>query len=320
MIHTITNTYIMVLTSLGGIDTVKYMRTTILVPNNSAKDDGMSLKTENAPVSFSIILSYSELDENPVFAKYDQVQNDVKRKQEQNIVLDELELEFVNGQYEFQGYGYIGYGKWLFEQNRYYDTFSILERAFNFIRMKNLDTQNQELMSAYYDICNIMGQCLSKMDREDEASYFFKQGAPAFSLDKPNFLALSYAKLGNPTAVARMNDWLVLSLQNYKNYENLPEDLKQFTVDVPVELSKYKKNADELLQSHPNYNNHVTIGLLLKTFMGINEKNVAPCMIIYDCSNRKFLDKIEDTQGILNFELDNTEQQNRIFVLSCLLP
>ena len=251
IINCTTITYIMVLTSLGGIDTVKYMRATVLVPDSKNSDDGMSLKTENAPISISFVLSYSELDENPEFTKYQKVDNDVKRKQEQHQDFDELEQEFVHGQFEFQGYEYIGYGKWLFEQNRYYDTFSILERAFNYIRMKNLDTQNQVLMSAYYDICNIMGQCLSKMDREDEASYYFKQGAPGVSIDKPNLLALSYAKLGNPTAVGRMNAWMNLATQKYGSFENMPDELKQFSVDVPIELTKYKKQADELYGHNP---------------------------------------------------------------------
>lgn len=311
------NTCIMVLTSLGGVDTIKYMRATVLVPDSKNTDDGMSLKTENAPISISFVLSYSELDENPEFAKYDQVENVVKSKQEQHKDLDELEQEFVHGQFEFQGYEYIGYGKWLFGQNRYYDTFSILERAFNYIRMKNLDTQNQDLMAVYYDICNIMGQCLSKMDREDEASYYFKQGAPGISIDEPNRLASSYAKLGNPTAAGRMNAWMNLAIQKYGNFENMPEELKQFSVDVPIELAKYKKKADELFSQNPNYKDQVTIGILLKTLMGLNKKNIAPCMFVYDCNNRKFLDRIEDTDNILSFELNKQEQEDKIFILSC---
>lgn len=317
VVNCTTNRYIMTLTSLGGIDTVKYMRATILVPDNKNTDDGMSLKTENAPISFSFILSYSELDDNPEFSKYDQVEKDVNRKQEQHKEYDELEKEFVHGRFEFKGYDYIGYGKWLFEQNRYYDTFSILERAFNFIRMKNLDTQNQELMTVYYDICNIMGQCLSKMDREDEASYYFKQGAPGLSTEKPNLLALSYAKLGNPTAVGRMKAWMDLVVQKYGDFENLPEEIEQFSVNVPVELAKYKERTDELFNNNPNYNGQITIGILLRTLMGLNKKNIAPCMSVYDCNSDKFLERVEDIDIILNSEINRSEQLDKVYVLSC---
>lgn len=318
VVNCTTNRYIMALTSLGGIDTVKYMRASLLVPDNNVTDDGMSLKTENAPISISFVLSYSELDDNPVFAIYDQVEKDVNRKQEQNKKLDELEKEFIHGQFEFQGYEYIGYGKWLFEQNRYYDTFSILERAFNFIRIENLDTYDQDFMSsAYYDICNIMGQCLSKMDREDEASYFFKQGAIGVLPDQPDLLALCYAKLGNPTAVDRMNSWMNLATKEYDDFENLPEEMKQFFIDVPVELAKYKKQADEYFKKNPNYNGQITIGILLRTLMGLNKKNIAPCMSVYDCNSGKFLERVEDTDVILSSEINKSEQLDKVYVLSC---
>lgn len=317
IVNCTTKRYIMTLTSLGGIDTVKYMRATLLVPDKKDTDDGMSHKTENAPLSISFILSYSELDDNPEFAKYVQVEKDVNRKREQHKEFDELEQEFVHGLYEFNGYGYIGYGKWLFAQNRYYDTFSTLERAFNYIRMENLDTQNQDLMSAYYDICNIMGQCLTKMDREDEASYYFKQGAPGVSIESPNLLALSYAKLGNPIAVGRADAWMKLTAQKYGSYEKLPEEIKRFSADVSVELVKYKKQADELFKNHPTYNGQITIGILLNTLMGLKKGNIAPCMFVYDCDSGKFLERIEDTDIILNSEINKTEQQNKVYVLSC---
>lgn len=312
-----TRRYIMTLTSLGGIDTIKYMRASLLVPDNKETDDGMSLKTENAPLLISFILSYSEIEDNPEYVKYKRVEKDVKRKQDNNIEFDELEQQFIHGQFEFQGFEYIGYGKWLFGQNRYYDAFSILERAFNYIRMKNLDTQNQDLMSVYYDICNIMGQCLSKMDREDEASYYYKQGAPGVSIDQPNLLALCYAKLGNPIAVDRMNSWMIRVAQQLGDDEKWPEELKQFTVDVPLELAKYKKQTDELLKNNPVYSAKITIGIILNTLMGLNKNNIAPCMFIYDCKNGLFLQRVEDVEEILEYEIHKSEYQDKVFILSC---
>ena len=315
VVNCTTNRYIMTLTSLGGNDTVKYMRVTLLVPDNKATDDGMSLKTENAPISISLILSYSELDDNPVFAKYNQVEKAVNKKQEENKEFDELEKEFVHGIFEFKGNEYIGYGKWLFEQNRYYDAFSILERAFNYIRTNNFDRQNRDLMSAYYNICNIMGQCLLKMDREDEASYYFNQGTPGVSTEEPAQLAICYAKLGNPTAVDFMNFWMDFAAQRYG--ENLPEESKQYSVDVKTELVNYKKRTDELFEKNPYYNSKITIGFLLKTLMGLNKKNIAPCMFVYDCNSGKFLERVEDTDVILGSEINKSEQLDKIYILSC---
>ena len=47
-----TKNYILTMIGLGGTDTIKYMRVTLLVPDNNFKDDSASLKTNNAPISF----------------------------------------------------------------------------------------------------------------------------------------------------------------------------------------------------------------------------------------------------------------------------
>lgn len=309
--------YIMMLTSLGGINTIKYMRVSMLIPDNQAEDDGRSLKTENAPVSISFIITYSEIENNPKYEKYDLLEKRVAQKQAANQELDELEQEYVHGQLEFQGHQYIGYGQWLFEKKRYYDAFSILERAFNFIRMKPLDGRNKNLMSVYYDICNSMGQSLSMMGREDEAVYYFKQGAPGNSLDKPNYLALSCAKLGNPTANNMMQNQLLSVAQKYGKDENWPEEVKQFSVDIPVALKIYKDQTDKWLAEHPKYDSTITIGYILKTLMGLNTKNIEPCMFVYDTNNGKFEKRIEEADTIVNYLINSSSERDRVFILSC---
>lgn len=307
---------IFILSSLGGPDTVKYMRVSLLSPDNSSSDDGASLKTQNAPMLLSFILSYSETENNSDFQTYYDVEKSVKEKQQNGLELTELEQEYVHGQFEFQGYYYIGYGKWLFEQNRYYDTFSILERGFNYMNSQ-LDWNDKNKMSAFYDICTIMGVCLSKMDREDEASYYFKQGASGLSLNEANTLALSYAKLGNPIAMEQMTNWLMLVAQKYGDHQNWSEEVKQFSVDVPVELSRYKKAFDENLELSPSYTEGITIGYVLRTLWGLNKKNLSPCMFIYDTNNNRFLERIDEINLIFDYSLDTEKSVNKVFVLSC---
>ncbi|MBQ2593251.1 MAG: hypothetical protein II567_08230, partial [Candidatus Riflebacteria bacterium] len=45
--------------------------------------------------------------------------------------------------------------------------------------------------------------------------------------------------------------------------ENWSEEVKQFSVDVPVELSRYKKVFDENLELSPSYEEGITIGYVL---------------------------------------------------------
>lgn len=307
-----TKNYILTMIGLGGTDTIKYMRVTLLVPDTNFKDDSASLKTNNAPISTSCILSYSEVENNPELLTYEIVENNVNRKHQSNEEFDELEREYIYGQFEFNGGYYIGYGNWLFSQNRYYDAYSILERAFNYLR-NDLDESDPKIMQVYYKVCNTIGHCLTKMDREDEASYFYKQGSPATSLDEPNYLALSYARLGNPTAINIMNNWMIMVAQQKRSHENWSEDTKQFTVDVPESLSIYKVKVDKYLSENPIYREQFTIGDILNLFFGIKRKNLAKCMFIYDTTSKSFSNRLEDSDAIYDFSVC----ANKIYVLSC---
>lgn len=307
---------IFVLTSLGGLDTIKYMRVSVLSPDNSKEDDGMYLKTQNAPSITSFILSYSEIDDNPKFQIYSLIEDSLRRKYESGHELTELEQEYIHGEFEFKGYYYVGYGKWLFEQNRYYDAFSILERAFNYMKSR-LDELDAQQVKAFYDICNIIGVCLSNMDREDEACFYFRQGAPGLDLTDANKLALSHAKLGNPIAVREMTDWLTLVAQKYGKQKKWSEEVIKFSADVPVELTLYKNRVDKEIESAPNYSEIITIGYILKELWGLNKKNLAPCMFIYDLDTNSFKERIEDVDIIFDYILNKGNISNKAFILSC---
>ena len=241
---------ILVLTSLGGSKTYKYMRVSVLAPDNSIEDDGRSEQTANAPFVTSFMLSYCETDDDPDYQTYLTVEASTIRKLEKRQDLNELEQEYIYGRFEFRDYYYIGYGKWMFEQNRYHDAFLVLERAYNFLK-SHIDNSDSQEVKVFYDVCNIMGICLSKLNREEEASFYFRQGILGLALTEPNGLALSHAKLGNPTAVDQMNDWLIQVAQKYGDQNNWPEEVKLFSVEVPVELIHYKKRtAKEWLIQH----------------------------------------------------------------------
>ena len=307
---------IFVLTSLGGLDTIKYMRVSVLSPDNSIEDDGMYLKTQNAPLISSFILSYSEIDNNPNCQIYSLIEDSLKTKYESGHELTELEQEYIHGEFEFKGYYYVGYGKWLFEQNRYYDAFSILERAYNYMKPR-LDEVDGQQKKTFYDICNIIGICLSNMDREDEACFYFRQGAAGQDLTEANKLALSHAKLGNPIAMREMTDWLMLVSQKYGDEKKWPEEVKKFSTDVPIELTLYKKRIDKEIKSTPNYNDVITIGYILKELWGLNKKNLASCMFVYDLDTNSFKERIEDVDLIFDYILNKGKTSNKVFILSC---
>lgn len=307
--------YILTLMSLGGIDTVKYMRVSLLSPNSSVIDDCMSTRTQNAPIVLSFILSYSEKENDPAFQLFDEVASRVQRKHKAREKYDEMEQQYVDGNFEFKGWYYVGYGRFLLEQKRYYDAYTILERAFNFLK-ENMDERNTEIMKVYYDICNMLGTCLSKMNRDEEAAYYLNHGIFAVALDQPSPVALNLARLGNPQAVNSMDMWLGFVEQKYGNKEKWPEAIKQFSVDVPNILAQYKAKANKELKSNPVYDDKITIGYVLNLFMGIHSNNLISSMSIYDAYNNKFLKKIDGADDIFNFQLNSFDAINKVFVLS----
>lgn len=310
---------ILTITSIGGTDTLKYLRVTLMSPDNSDTDDcTTSYKTQNKPIVISFILSYSEMDENPELDYFEQIERSTREKLDKKKYddLDDVEDSFVHGMHEYRPNYYYGYGKWLYDQNRYYDTYVTLERAYNYLK-SNLNGSNDNWLTAYYTTCHLMGNCLSKLGREDEAAYYFKQGLSIISLNQPNDLALCEARLGDPTSLWLMNNWLMMVAQKYGDHENWSEEIKQFSVDVPVSLAKLKKEMDEYIASSPHYDNTISIGFVLDRLFGIKQKNLSDCMFIYDLVNNQFLSRINDTETIINFVLNSEQANDKVFVLSC---
>lgn len=312
-------TVILAITSLGGIDTLKYLRVTLLSPDNSEKDDCRSLQTNNTPNLISFILSFNEVEDNPELDYFEKVERSTHEKlksAERYHEIDEVEAEYIHGMHEYRPEFYVGYGRYLLKGSRYYDAYVTLERAYYYLKPE-LNDCSENWLSAYYDVCNMMGTCLSKLDREEEAAYFYKQGLSKIPLDKPNNLALSKARLGDPSGNWLMNNWLNMVAQKYGSHDNWTEEIKQFSVDVPVALVKWKKEMDAYIASSPKYDDAITIGFILDRLFGIKQKNLAACMFIYDQANNQFLTRLEDVDSISNFPLNVEQAKDKVFVLSC---
>ena len=322
VIRCVKKTVILALTSLGGVDTLKYMRVSLISPCSNEMDDGLSFmtaeetKTQNMPVFFSFILSYSEVEDNKELDYYEKVERSYNEKNDSHKELDEVEKEYDHGKYESRPQYYPGYGEWLFAQQRYYDAYFTLERTFKFAKSR-FDELSEEWKSAYYMACNKMGQCLSIFNRNDEATYYFRQGAPDITIEMPNYLALSTARIGDPLALWQMDNWLKLVSQKCGNKENWNEDIKQFSVDVPKILFNYKKKMDQHFASHPNYNDIITIGYVLDRLFGVKQNNLAACMFIFDLASNLFLPRVDDLDKISKYRLNSDEAKNKVFVLSC---
>lgn len=310
---------ILILTSLGGSLTMKYMRVSLMSPDNSADDDGHSFigensgfKSKNLPLITSLILSYSEFENDPDLQLYMQVQESVDIKSKKGEELNEVEREYIHGKCQFSGYEYFGYGKWLIDQNRYFDAYTKFLRLFNFM-LSRLNINDTQQMNMLYETCGKIGVCLSKMNREEEAFYFYRLSAPGFDLNMS--IPLSHAILGNPVANKEMNDWMKLIAKEYGDFNNWPVKLKDYVAEIPLNLIEYKKKFDQEIAKNHKYKSDITIGYVLKALWGIHDVNITPSMIIFNMENNNF-EEISEKESIVDYKLNVESSANKFFVLS----
>ena len=200
LIITTTKTpFLISLVGLGGSDTLKYLRASILSPGSANVYDSQGRVDEGYdPYVFSSILSYSEIPDNPILKRYEEVENSAHRISGE-APLDELETEFFYGRYEFRREDYLQHAQSLFDQNRFHDAYALAKRAYNYHK-RELNPFHRSSYDNYYTASNLLGDCLSKLGRDDEAAYYFYQGRPGMPMGVCYKNVLCMARLGNPKA------------------------------------------------------------------------------------------------------------------------
>ena len=317
IVNTDSNEIALNITSLGGSPEMKYIKIVLLSPNNSEKDDLRTTQSGNLPFITSFVLSFVEDGYEESLKHYDDVEKSLKAKQEKGEELDDLEREMVHGQLEFQGYGYIGYGHWLFENSRYYDAYSILHRAYNYMKT-DIHNAPDDVKEAFYEICAIIGLCLSKLGREEEALFFFRVARDGGKVGYCTNYIDSMARLGNASAM-----WLAMNnmVQTYasvygENPDTWPEEAQNYPIKVSFDLIKYKQLYDAKLEEHPRIDTNITIGEILKSLYGIERYDILPNMAIYDQIGNVFGDPITDKDLIYDYLFNIEENIDKTFVLS----
>lgn len=341
--------YIFTIVGLKRSKTTVFLRLTGFSPDNQDVDDCKSFDSQNEPIAISFVLSHCAKDNSQEVHKYKIIENSCNNKLKTKKELNVLEREYIHGKFEFEGFSYINYGKWLFEQNRYYDAYTNLERAFNYLRTHYEDA-TQDIMYSFYDVCNMLGFCLSKLGREEEAVYYFELGFARQSFEMANCFALSMARLGNPTAFD-------IAYQAYMNLKGIADKeysvgysmynlihpttcvFTAFNIAYKWDEEKAKKFGEKRLEEirtscakvtdvfnlYKNkfraevmpYNGKITIGYVLNALFGMHKKNLSMNMSIYSLPENVFLDRIEDIDEIENYRLNTDGAMDKVFTLTC---
>lgn len=179
-----------------------YTRVSIMIPHKGGEDDlraGVpggeeSLYKEGClPSQFSFLIVEEHQDIKRFLLEHDAIEKEVERKLAENLELSELEQSVYRGYREFNTLSYyIGYGRWLVEQRRWYDAYRQFIRVYHVVQ-KSIQSEEQEW---FYSLAYDIGKCLNNLERYDEAVYFLKLAATKIESANTD-LGYAYLKLGD---------------------------------------------------------------------------------------------------------------------------
>lgn len=299
----------------------KYIRVTVCLPDISNHDN---LRTahhkENWPTVASFIMSFIEGDFKESLAFFEEIEKRAMAKENAGERCDDIEEEYFHGKFQFTGYQYVGYGRWLYEEKRYFDAIETLTRAYKFMR-PTIHRESQDIQMVFRDVCQILGDCLTELNRFEEAAFYYKT-AIYYSHESgvPSFLSYlkTIAKLGDIKAYGLASDLVHdLCAPKYGEIEdNWPLEQKEIKYEVARILYDYNQKCNIQLHQNSSVNGSITIGDLLKMLMNIDRCNFLPNLAIFSNYDNRLKKTVEDKDAICDYVINNESSQDKSFVLS----
>lgn len=133
-----------------------------------------SIKQMSGYDCFSFLLMEDYQDMSDVLKEYEKCESVQREKSQKDEQLSELEQQILEGRWESkEPDNAFGYGKWLSDQERWFDSYRQLIREFRVLqRIVNSSPDNTGALRAYFALARRLGGILHKMGRLDEAYYF----------------------------------------------------------------------------------------------------------------------------------------------------
>lgn len=319
------NLYINII-ALGGPRTMMYFRVSVCSPDNSKQDDMRSsrfYRSKNMPDVTSFVVTFAQDGYEEELAYYESVVKIADQKEEAHEKHDEIEEEYFHGKFEFKGYPYIGYAKWLFEQSRYFDTYEMMTRAYNFMR-HSIHHADKDVQDIFYEVCLYMAKSLFEMGRFEEAMYYCDIATKYAHTYEPFLLrAEILAEAGDATAIYAANDVIKqTNAQDKGEASGNSQHESRFIQMIAAKLGIYKRAYDHQINKVQTVNGIITIGELLKMLMGIYRFNILPTMVIIDNINNDIDNIIVGGENVVDggndiesYVLNVESCQDKTFVL-----
>lgn len=177
------------------------MRVSLMVPPGEGEDSLHSCRPgtdesiagkEYGQYSASFLLMQDNSDIREYLREFEKCESSMKEKEKRHEELSEMEKEISKGRWEIADPDYdFGYGRWLMEQERWYDAFRRLVRIYYRFQPFILnEKEDSPAVGFYVHVAHLVGQCLHKMGRMDEAFYFLSLASDSLDEAYPEYSEL----------------------------------------------------------------------------------------------------------------------------------
>lgn len=160
-----------------------YMRVSVMIPPLGKQEDlHTGTPGADAPLSgvncaaeqTSFLIVEDHADNRKLLAQYEETEKAVEKKIKEEAELTDIERAVYDGFSDFKPLpGYVGYGKWLSDQGRWFDAYRQFVRVWH-VSHHVLNNNPGGDQGWFYSLAYDMGKCLDKLGRLDEAAYFFE--------------------------------------------------------------------------------------------------------------------------------------------------
>ena len=274
-----------IIISLNGVgrsgDEYYMIRATILIPDCSMSDDCRSFRTKsnNVPFADSLILSYGEVKDEPEF----------------NICRFSEEYKKIEASVNEKVQRHAGIDEYSELELAYIHAAQEFDPPYYVNHGKWLfEREAHRYYDAYTTLERAFYYLQPRLNEGDEKmKYLF------YDISKKIGICLS-----------------VLGREDEASYYFRQTDEEGLMLDQVHQMLAHHRNKAEHVTSS-QCDDRLTIGSALSVLLGLEKKNLAPCMFIYDTTDGSFLPQIEDQDTIVDYTLNDERAKDKVFVLSC---
>ena len=213
------------------------MRVSLMVPHGDRQDSLHSCRpgteesiqaTDFRHYSTSFLIMQDNCDISDTMRGYEECEASMRQKEQRGEELTEMEKEISEGRWELKAPADgIGYGRWLMEEERWFDAFRQLSRIFYTSQRYVLNRMDDgEWVNTFVHLAQDIGKCLHKMGRLDEANYYLSLAAGRIDEARPEYSEL----------LAEMSDIRTIEQDKLKEFRKAAFD-RTARPYVPKELS-----------------------------------------------------------------------------------